>query len=81
MENIFPEAVIKLIISFLNSGLVEKQSEQNILTKKSSLLDISESYRFKPVRQGPRVDPIYQLFFPEEHDGEGKLNKQRLDVR
>ena len=72
MVDIFPEVVIKLIISFINKDLVKKQPEQNTPSNVNApLFNVSQSNQFRPIRQGPRVDPIYELFFPEAHEKEG----------
>ena len=77
MVDIFPEIVIKLIISFINKDLVKKQPEQNTPSNVNApLFNVSQSNQFRPLHH--RIDPIYELFFFETHEKEGNIATTRL---
>ena len=68
LEGHVPDRVIKLLKSFCYPDDVKKHPEaNNPLDTNAPLFDITESLQIRPrQRQGPKEDPIYNMFFSKE---------------
>lgn len=68
------EGYVRLIQSFLNPGLMlQKEESPNPLREDEQVLELTGDGRHQPVRRGGvMVDPLYQLFVPEDPEKEGQ---------
>lgn len=76
MEDYFSEGCIRLIMCFINSQLIEQQNEQDLSSNPNApVYEYDEIHGVKPLQgHGIRMDPIYNLFFPNRQGQ--KLKKE-----
>ncbi len=69
------EGYIRLIQCFLNPGMMLQVEESpNPLRDDEQVIELTREGGHRPVqRQGVKVDPLYQLFVPQDPDKEGQL--------